>query len=62
MKKSNDINALILIMIVMFTFSFAVYSGLIWLVCWGFSIPFMWKYVFAVWAASVIITSLFKRN
>jgi hypothetical protein len=41
---------------------FLLISGLTWVVCWAFSIPFMWKYALGVWALIVLLNLVFKKN
>lgn len=34
---------------------FFVIAGIVWLICWGFSLTFSWPVVIAVWAICVLL-------
>jgi len=42
--------------------SFLFTSGLVWLVCWAFSLTFTWKVSFGVWVSIMIAKSIFKSK
>ncbi len=51
---------LILLMIAAFILSFLITSGLIWIICWAFSFIFSWKLAIGVYAALLLLSSVFK--
>lgn len=42
--------------------SFFVTAGIIWLICWAFSLTFSWKITFGIWLIILIINNIFKKN
>ena len=40
--------------------TFGIWYGIVWVICWGFSIAFSVKYVFGAWAVSVLLKIVFK--
>ena len=34
--------------------AFLLMSGVVWLFCWSFMIPFMWQYTWGMWLAVII--------
>jgi len=48
------------LIIILLGIVFAFWSGIIWVICWAFAIPFTFKYVFGAWAISVLFSMIFK--
>lgn len=42
--------------------SFFVTAGIVWLICWAFSLTFSWKIAFGIWLVLVILRSIFKNT
>lgn len=52
----------ILIIAFALTLSFFGTAGLVWLVCWAFSLAWSWKLSIGVWAAICLISSAVKST
>ena len=42
--------------------SFLFTGGLVYIVCWAFSLTFSWKIVFGIWALLALARTVFKQN
>lgn len=64
MKIGNSgvlfIGSLIVLLIVLLV-SFLFFSGVVWVITWAFGIPFMWKYVFGVYAVVVLVRMIVRE-
>lgn len=52
----------VLLLTIAFIGSFLVTAGLLWLVCWAFSLTFSWKISFGVWITLMILRSFLTRS
>lgn len=52
----------ILLLVVAFVLSFAITSGVLWLICWAFGLVFSWKIAFGVWLVLLLLSSFLKGN
>lgn len=62
MKTFGALLGLFAIIGMVFGLVFAIYYGLIWVFCWAFGIAFSVKYVFGVWATTVLFSIIFKSK
>lgn len=42
--------------------SFLVIAGILWLICWAFSLTFSWKIAFGIWLILLILRWVFSRR
>lgn len=42
--------------------SFLFSAGIIWLICWAFSLTFTWKAAFGFWLLLLLVSGVFKAN
>lgn len=49
----------VLLVLVMYAVSFFVTTGIIWCICWAFSLTFTWKIAFGIWLVLILAQSVF---
>ncbi len=42
--------------------SFLVFAGVTWVVCWAFTIDFLWRYAVGVWVIFIVLKRLLRNN
>lgn len=42
--------------------SFMATGGLVWLICWAFSLTFSWKITLGVWVVWFILNQIFSKK
>ena len=52
----------IIVFIALMALSFLFTSGLVWLVCWAFSLTFTWKLAVGVYAVIALLSGIFKST
>lgn len=51
-----------LALLVILTVDFLITAGLVWIICWAFSIAFSWKIVIGVVAIQMLISFILYKN
>ena len=60
--KGNESMIYIIVFIALLALSFLFTSGLVWLVCWAFSLTFTWKLAVGVYAVIALLGGVFKST
>ena len=62
MKKTRAFLLGILILLVSMALSFAIMAGIIWVVCWSFSIQYSLKMVLGTWIIWLLLSNMIKSK
>ena len=62
MKKTGAFLLGALILIVSIALSFGVMAGIIWVVCWSFSIQYSLKMVLGTWIIWLLLSNMIKSK
>ena len=62
MKKTNAFILGALILLASMLISFGTVAGIVWLICWSFSIQYSLRVVLGIWIIWILVANLIKSK